>query len=286
MPTTPATTPPGNNLQGMQSYQSQAGYDSSKSYYSTAPQSQAQYAHQPSMASYGQPMGPNSYVKNEMAPPAARPSAVQGEAEPVEVKTERYAQGNGQVTHGAAEGEAVQEHEPEYLHDNGAYAANRNSYTYTTNPSVGSLVGEHQQIPAAMTGSPSHQNGGDHMTPRTAGPQWAHGYNHTPPKSAHSTSLYNIVSDTRGTASNGGAADSYAPPNPASGYSASMNGSLGSAKRLRDDDDDRVARPDSRGGDYDPKRRRTLTDATVGGPVGGPLLGLQPVKAGAVSRRR
>ncbi|KAL1967817.1 hypothetical protein VTN77DRAFT_2506 [Rasamsonia byssochlamydoides] len=295
MPATPATTPPGSNLQGLQSYPSQTGYDSSKPYYSTAPQSQTQYAPQqsltqPSMASYGQPMGPNSYVKSDMAPPSTRPSAVQGEAEQVDGKSDRYAQGNGQVSHGTAEGEAVQEHDSDYLHDNSAaYNANRNSYTYTTNPSVGSLAGEHSQIPPTITGSPSHQNGSDHMTPRTAGgapQQWAQGYNNTPPKSAQqSTSLYNIVSDTRGTATNGGAADSYPAAN-SSGYSASMNGSLGSAKRLREDDDDRAARPDSRGGDYESKRRKTLTEGTIGGPVGGPLLALQPVKAVAVARRR
>lgn len=67
-----------------------------------------------------------------------------------------------------------------------------------------------------------------------------------------------------------------------------MNGSLGS-KRLRDDDEDRIPRPDSRGGDYDTKRRKTLTESTVGGPVGGvggPPLGLQPVKAGGMRSRR
>lgn len=295
MPATPATTPPANNLQGMQSYPTQTGYDSSKPYYSTAPQSQAQYAPQqslaqPNMTSYGQAMATNSYVKNEMAPPSARPSGVQGEAEPVEVKSERYGQTNGQVSQGAAEGEpAVHEQESEYLNDNGAaYSTNRNSYTYTTNPSVGSLVGEQSQITPAMTGSPSQQNGTDQMTPRTAGgaPQWAQGYNNTPPKSAQSSSLYNIVSDTRSTATNGNTADSFPAANTASGYSASVNGSMGSTKRIREDDDDRVARPDSGGGEYDHKRRKTLTEAPVGGPVGGPLISLQPVKAGVMSRRR
>lgn len=296
LPATPATTPPANNMQGMQSYPTQTGYDSSKPYYSTAPQSQAQYASQqslaqPNMASYGQTMAPNSYVKNEMGPPSARPSGVQGEAEPVEVKSERYAQTNGQVSQGTAEGEpAVQEQESEYLNNNSAaYNTNRNSYTYTTNPSVGSLVGDHSQMTPAMTGSPSQQNGTDQMTPRTAGgasQQWAQGYNNTPPKSAQSSSLYNIVSDTRSTATNGNAADSYPAANAASGYSASVNGLMGSTKRVREDEDDRGARPDSRGGEYDHKRRKTLTEAPVGGPVGGPLISLQPVKAGVMTRRR
>jgi protein SOK2 len=53
---------------------------------------------------------------------------------------------------------------------------------------------------------------------------------------------------------------------------------------MRDDDDDRIVRPDSRG-DYDGKRRKTLTDTSIGGPVGGVPIGLQPMKAGGVIRR-
>lgn len=46
MPTTPATTPPGSNMQNMPSYQSQATYDTAKPYYSSAPPSQPHYVHQ------------------------------------------------------------------------------------------------------------------------------------------------------------------------------------------------------------------------------------------------
>lgn len=288
LPTTPGTSPPGGSIQGMHTYQSQSGYDASKSYYSTAPHSQTQYAQQPlaqpSMASYGQSIPP-TYVKNEMAPPSGRPSS-QSDAEHGDVKSERYSQGNNHVSH--AEGEAVQEHD-DYLHDNGAaYTANRGPYTYTTNPSVGPLTGEPSHLPSELTGSPSHQNGSDRMTPRGGGTQqsWASGY--TPPRSGASSGVYNIVTETRGTAN--GNTDSFsAPSNNTTSYTTTMNGSLGSGKRLRDDDDDRIPRPDSRGGDYDTKRRKTLTESTVGGPVGGvggPPLGLQPVKAGGMSRRR
>jgi protein SOK2 len=283
MPTTPATTPPGSNLQGMPS--SYPNYENSKSYYSAAPPAQTQYAtQQPSLATYGQSIPGSSYVKNEMAPPSTRPSIVPAEPEHGEVKSDRYNQPNGQVGHGAAEGEAVQEHEPEYLHDHGA-SYNRSTYTYTANPSVGSLAAEHSQMPSGLSGSPSHQNGNEHMTPRTASgaaQQWAQGYHNTPPRAAQSSSLYNLVSDTR-AAPNG---ETYTPtaytPNSNAGYSASLNGPIGSNKRLRDDDE----RPDSREADYESKRRKTLTEPPVGGPVGGPFLGLQPVKAGGVMARR
>lgn len=290
MPTTPATTPPGNNMQSMQSYQSQSGYDSSKQYYSAAPQSQPQYAPQQpltqsTMPSYGQTLPPASYIKSEMGPPSGR-GAGQSETEQGEVKPDRYAQGNGHVGHGTGDGEAVQEHETEYIQDNSAaYNANRGSYTYTANPSVAALTADHSHIPPEMTASPSHQNGADRLTPRTGGsqPQWAPpGYN-TPPRPPPASSLYNIVSDTRGTAPNG--TDAYGTTNSAPSYSA-LNGSLPSNKRLRDDDDDRLIRPDSRGAEYEHKRRKTITETTMGGPVGGAPLGLQPMTAGVMARRR
>ncbi|EAW06300.1 KilA-N domain-containing protein [Aspergillus clavatus NRRL 1] len=286
MPTTPATTPPGNGLQGMQSYQSQAGYDASKPYYSAAPPSHPHYAPQQPMSQYGQSMPSNPYIKNEMAPPSGRTPVGQTETEASDVKAaDRYSQSNGHV--GGA-GESGPEHESDYVqHDSAGYGAGRGSYTYTSNPSVNSLTGDHSQLPADLTGSPSQQNGSGRMTPRTSGaapPQWASGYTSPRPATAAS-SLYNIVSDTRGTPANG-SSDNYAvASHPASGYS-SMNGSLGSAKRGREDDDlDRMGRSDSQG-EYESKRRRTITESTVGGPVGGVPLGLQPMKAGGAMPRR
>ncbi|KAL2824650.1 hypothetical protein BDW59DRAFT_84394 [Aspergillus cavernicola] len=278
MPTTPATTPPGNNLQGMQSYQPQSAYDS-KPYYSAAPSAHPHYAqHQPlpqqTMAPYGHSMQSGSYLKGDMAPPSAgRASAGQPEIES-DVKTERYPPNSGHVGGGTSE----TEQEPEYVQHDSGYSTGRGSY-YTTNPSVNGLPGDHAQLTPDMTGSPSQQNGSGRMTPRTSGaPQWAPGYS-TPPRPA-AGSLYNIVSDTRGTsATNGATSDNYSvASNP--GYSTGINGSLGSNKRMREDDDvDRIVRPDSRG-DYETKRRKTLTDTTVGGPVGGLPIGLQPMKAG------
>ncbi|KAL4925905.1 KilA-N domain-containing protein [Aspergillus undulatus] len=275
MPTTPATTPPGNNMQGMQSYQPQSGYET-KPYYSAAPSAHPHYAPQQPltqqpMAPYGQSMQTNSYLNRDMAPPSQRGSISHAEPE-LDVKTDRYAQSSAHVGGAASE----TEQEPEYVQHDSGYSTGRGSY-YTTNPSVGGLAGEHPQLTADMTGSPQ-QNGSGRMTPRTSGaaPQWAPGYS-TPPRPAAS-SLYNIVSDTRGTAVNGTTSDNYSVASN-SGYSTGLNGSLSSNKRMRDDDDDRIVRPDSRG-DYDGKRRKTLTEATVGGPVGGVPIGLQPMKAG------
>lgn len=268
----------------------QAQYDNTKPYYSTAPPSHSHYAtqqplSQPVMASYGQPLAPGHYFKSDMAPPSGRSSGGQPEAEAADVKSDRYSQGAGQV--GGGPGEPGPEHEPEYMHDNGSgYGANRSSYTYTNNPTVATLTGEHSQPTPDMTGSPSQQNNSGRITPRTNGglsSQWPSGYS-TPPRPAAVGSLYNIVSDTRGTSATA-PSDTYSvASNPAAGYSTGMNGSLGT-KRLRDDDElDRIGRPDSRETDYESKRRKTITEPPVGG-MGAPLA-LQPVKAGGIMPRR
>ena len=118
MPTTPATTPPGSNLQGMQFQGSQPPYDSSKPYYSTAPPSHPQYA-APSLASYGQQNLPSAatYMKNDMGPPSARaPGAPSSEVEAGGDAKDRYSQSNGPTT---GEG-GVPEQESDYVHDHGA----------------------------------------------------------------------------------------------------------------------------------------------------------------------
>ena len=275
MPTTPATTPPGSNLQGMQFQGSH--YDNTKPYYSTAPQSHAQYAPQP-MAGYGQNL-PSTYLKSDMGPPSAR-APTDGEAGDA-AKSDRYA-----PSHAPTTGEAVPEQESDYVQDGSAgYNSHRGSYTYTTNPSVNTLTGEHAQLTPELS-SPSQQNGSGRMTPRTGGgppPQWTSGYN-TPPRSAAASSLYNIVSDTRGTPANGAPpSDSYSVSNSAPTYPTGMNGSMPTGtKRMREDDE--IIRPDSRGTEYDGKRRKTITE--MNGPLAGPPLGMQPMKAGGVMPRR
>lgn len=300
MPTTPATTPPGNNMQSMQPYQGQPSYDNSKSYYSAAPSSQAPYApqhpmsqqQQPDMARYGQPISTNPYMKNEMGPPTGRSSG--SEPHPADNKADQYAhsQGNVQVGHGPGEGEAENEHGTEYINDNSAYNANRGSYTYTANPPVGTIAGEHSHLSPEITGSPHHNNSG-RGTPRTAAgnqTQWASGY-HTPPRAPPSSNVFHVMSDTRGSGTNG-TVDAYstssaAPP----AYPApSMNGNSGSNKRGRDDDEnDQAPRADAHENDvagYEHKRRKTLSDASIGGPVRGAPLGVQGMTPGIVSRRR
>ena len=276
MPTTPATTPPGSNIQGMQF---QGGhYDNTKPYYSAAPPSHAQYAPQP-MTGYGQNLPSTAYLKSDMGPPSARAPG-DSEAGDAAAKSDRYAPNSAPAT-----GEPVPEQESEYVQDSGAGYNHRGSYTYTTNSSVNTLTGEHPQLTPELS-SPSQQNGSGRMTPRTGGgppPQWASGYN-TPPRSVATSSLYNIVSDTRGTPANGAPpSDSYSVSNSAPAYSTGMNGSMPTGtKRMREDDE--IIRPDSRGTEYDGKRRKTITE--MNGPLAGPPLGMQPMKAGGVMPRR
>lgn len=300
MPTTPATTPPGTNMQPMQPYQGQPGYDNSKSYYSQAPSSQAPYAphqpigqEQPGMARYGQPISTHPYMKNDMGPPTGRSSG--SETQPNDTKADQYtnSQGNVQVGHGTGEGGAENEHQPEYINDNSAYNANRGSYTYTANPPVAAIPGEHSHLSPEMTGSPSHPNSSGRGTPRTTGAtqaQWPSGYN-TPPRAPPSSNVFHVMSDTRGSGTNGTVQDAYSSSAAPPAYPApSMNGNAGSNKRGRDDDEhDQGPRHDAHEADvsaYEHKRRKTLTDANIGGPVRGPPIGVQAMAPGIVSRRR
>ncbi|WEW57898.1 hypothetical protein PRK78_003365 [Emydomyces testavorans] len=252
MPTTPATTPPGSNLQSMQSYQSQQSYDS-KPYYSQAPSSQAHFVPQ-------QPTAPHNMSS----------------------------QGNGQVTHGSGVGEGGQEHETDYLNDtNGAYNGNRGSCNYNTTHSSGSMQGEPSHLSSEMTNSTANTNGTDRLASRPSGhAQWTSGY--STPRLGPPSSLYNVVSDTRGTAANGTVGDAYsAPSSTAPTYSSSSRN--GSNKRGRDDSEqDDSSRKDSQNCEvgYEHKRRKTLTENPVGGPVGGASLALQNLKNGGISRRR
>jgi protein SOK2 len=285
LPTTPATTPPGTNLQSIQQYQSQPSYDS-KSYYSAAPSSQPHYAphqtmSQQNMTRYGQSIITEPYMKNIMAPPSDRTGGLaHSDSSETQANPYSHSQGNGQVAHGTGEVKSDHEHHSEYLNDtNAAYNANRGSYAYTTNAATGNLSGEHPHLSPEITDSTSHQSGSDRVKS-----QWAADYS-APPRPAPSSNLYNVMSDTRTNGTNGSGGDTYpTSSNTASAYS-SINGS---SKRLREDDDqDQTSRPESRSGDsgYDHKRRKTLGEPGIGGPVGGPLP-LQSVKTGVGPRRR
>jgi enhanced filamentous growth protein 1 len=282
MPTTPATTPPGSSIQSMQAAYPAGSqpYDSSRQMYSAAPSTTQQSPYQPSNAPpqdrsmYGQP---NSYVKNEMGPPAARPDQPDNKAPNGIIHHDQ----NGQpAPHPASEEEAEHEHDAEYTHDSGAYDANRASYNYSA-PPVGSLTGEHPHLSPEMTGSPSHQAGSGRATPRTAAapqPYYSQQGGYTPPRAQQpSSNLYNVMSNDRGSTNGAPGSDGYAPQadmggSMTNGYSSSqpvMNGATGGMKRGREEEDE-LPRPSSGGpgmGGLDLKRRKTMMESTVSAPA-------------------
>ena len=233
VPTSPASTPPGNSNQSMQ-YPTTQSYDQQRQMYS-APSSYGQAQYQ----QYGH-VQPSPSIKNEMAPPA-RAGA---ESDHVESK--------GHDGYGGQQ-DAEGEHEGEYTHTSASYGARRASYSYKPNAAPGPVHSDPSHISPEMTHSP-HQNGSGRATPRTTNPYT--GYS-TPQRASQlpSSNLYNVMSnDTRAGAPNG------AEPYSAQSYQApqypSMNGvQPPSNKRMRevDDQEDQYGRPLSAGGD---KRQR------------------------------
>lgn len=263
MPATPATTPPGASLQSMQPYpQGTQSYDSSRGVYNTSATQQSPYP--PSnnspqdRGSYGQS---NAY--GDMAPPSGRPTAAEQDVKP-SASMLHGGQPGEQIPQSAGEDEA--EHEAEYTHNSGAYDANRNAYNYNA-PTVPPLSGDH--VASDMAGSPGHQAGSGRATPRTANPPQNYysqpaGYN-TPPRVAPSSSLYNVMSNDRGS-TNGAPGDVYGSQGDIgamqNGYAPApvMNGAPGAMKRGRDDEDE-LPRPGS--GGLDMKRRKMTLDGTM-----------------------
>ncbi|KAI9885773.1 MAG: hypothetical protein M1823_002451 [Watsoniomyces obsoletus] len=243
MPSTPATTPPGNGLQSTQGYANGAAtYDATRPTYSAPPpSSQAQYG-APAVARYGQPLQSGSYIKHEMRPPAARASGSSQEGDRADGKPL-----DGMMTHGgntgadglhhhAQGGEEEAEHEQEahYHQENqaqAAYEANRASYSYSTGGAVGSLPSEHAHPSPEINGSPNAHPASGRATPRTAyaqqqqqqqqqpqqPPQWNAGY-HTPPRAqTTSSNLYSVMShDQMGKPTNGA-------PAVGEGYTSQIN---------------------------------------------------------------
>jgi len=263
MPTTPATTPPGPSGQGMQSYQSQPGYDNAKHYYSTTPSSQTGYAQHPDGSRYGQSMPPVQYGKTDMGPPIA-PGSNGASGDGHDQKPDAYSAQNHSSQHESDHPDSG------YMSANAsAYGANR-QYSYGT-------TGEHPHMsPEQMSGSPTHQTGSGHATPRTmpsGPPQWAGDYN-TPPRPPNSSNVYNVMGG-RDRTPQGGPTDNYGNP---SYSSAGHPGPVTSVKRGRDDDDQ--DRPGSRDYDaYDSKRRKTGRQETFGMPLNTPPH-MQAIKTG------
>ncbi|KAK8083320.1 Cell pattern formation-associated protein STUA [Apiospora saccharicola] len=265
MPATPATTPPGSSMQSMQSYpQGTQPYDNSRGVYNTATHQSpypASHSSPQDRNSYGQP---NSYMRNDMAPPTGRPAAP-SEQDVKPPNGMHQSQAGEQVPQSAGEDET--EHEGEYTHDSGAYDANRTAYNYNA-PPVAPLSGEHSHLSPEMTGSPGHQAGSGRATPRTAAPPQPfyaqQGYN-TPPADPSSLQQLN---DMGGSLQNG-----YAPP--------IMNGAGGPMKRGRDDDDDRAL-----SGSLELKRRKTLTLMDGPGPMPAPTFDAMNRPSSTLSQRR
>lgn len=199
MPTTPATTPPGNNVQNVNSYQSHPTYDS-KHYYATTPSSQTGYAQQQN-GRY------DAYNKSDMGPPTAPPS---GSTESHDHKSENYASEHAGQSDSA-------EHQQNGYMSNNASTYSRNQYSYGAGA-------DHQHLSPEMTSSPSHPNNSGRGTPRTmpSQSQWQADY-HTPPRVPTSGNLYNAVGDSRAT-------------NGSNAYSTSSY--TASNKRGRDEEDD------------------------------------------------
>ena len=266
-PATPAATPPGSTLHNVPSYQNGQSYNNPRPMYSTAPQQSSQYAtQQQNMARFGQPMQANYQMKNDMGPPS-RATGSGSDGDHAEIKQDPYSQGQGneQLGHGTGEEEAEHEHDADYTHDSGtAYSTGRGSYSYGPASTMAPLHADHPHLsPEQVNGSP-HQSGSGRVAQRTSSasqPQWAPGYN-TPPRSNTASSLYNVVSDTRGTIANGHS-DNYAT----SAYApTAMNGAGSSNKRAREDDDlDYKGRPSSGGEDMESlKRRKSGREGSIG----------------------
>jgi protein SOK2 len=266
MPASPTTGPPGSGVQ--QYAPSTQQYDNSRPMYAAPP---AQQSHYPSHAQdrhiYGQP----NYGKSEMGPPSNRPPAPGSASEQTDSKPPNGMHEPG-VHH---EDETDHDHENEYTHDNGAYDAGRPPYSYNA-PPVASMTSDNQHMSPEMAGSP-HQAGSGRATPRTAAPPQPYysqqGYG-TPPRTQQAPgSLYNVMSNDRGSTNGAPANDVYAPPAEmgapmTNGYPAPqplMNGNSGSVKRGRDDEDER---PSSGGpGSVDLKRRKTMLDGSYSSPT-------------------
>lgn len=246
MPTTPATTPPGQTVQTMPPYSGHQPYDNKQHYYATTPSSQTGYAMQNGVRF--------DHFKSDMGPPTA-PSTANADSSQGDHKQEYSG-------HGPADGN--DHHENGYMNGNGNYSSGRPEYTNGAQ--------FHHQLSPEMTSSP-HQAGSGRGTPRTlpgSQPQWGGEYR-TPPQS-NPGSMYHPTGDSR-SSNPPGSVDNYA----SSGYQPSL-------KRRRDDDD-QDARPQSRDAyhtGYDQKRQKMARPETFGMP----LPNMQAIKSGGPMQAR
>ncbi|CAM1500723.1 Fc.00g098850.m01.CDS01 [Cosmosporella sp. VM-42] len=275
MPTTPATTPPGNTLQSMQPYANSGSqsYDGPRPMYNGPSSQQSPYqtsAATPQDRMYGQN---NSYAKNDMGPPSSRPSQSGPSGEQPDTKPPNGLIHSDQAaqSHNADDEADHEQHDPEYTHDSSSYDNNR-SYNYTA-PAVGSLTSDSNLSPE-MTGLPSHPPASGRATPRSAAPSQPYYSQHagysTSPRAQQTTGSLNYVMSNDRAPTNGALGYTPAPDVSGSltnGYSSqapTMNGTTGVLKRGRDDEDD-LSRPASESMDL--KRRKTMLESTVSAPA-------------------
>ncbi|RDA91319.1 hypothetical protein CP533_1572 [Ophiocordyceps camponoti-saundersi (nom. inval.)] len=269
-----ATTPPGTSMANMQSYSSAApGYDNTRQMYNASASQQSPY--QASANGTQDRMYTQNYTKSDMAPPSSRPTAGGTQGEQHDVKPPNGIMASETTQHPTGDDEADHEHDAEYTHDSGAYDASRTSYNYTA-PGVGALAND-GNMSSEMTGSPNHPPASGRATPRTTAPHQPY-YQHTgyttPPRVPSSSSLYNVAGSDRSQHGGASSTDVYAPASDIGGSIASsyasqssiMNGSTGSLKRGRDDDDDNMSRSTADGSTgmagLELKRRKTMMETT------------------------
>ncbi|CCU82319.1 cell pattern formation-associated protein stuA, partial [Blumeria hordei DH14] len=212
MPNTPASTPPGSNIQGLQYQQSNNSYDATRHMYNSSNSQHHPYSQNTSDHS-GMPRYPTTnYLKTDMAPPAR--SSVPDNENHTDTKDS-----SGILHHGnnhapqAPDEEREHDQEAEYTHGSTAhFEPNRAPYNYNPGSTLGSLAADHSHL-SEITASPSHSNSG-RATPRTANNSQTFysqpgGY-HTPPRALPpSSNLYNVMSADRGASTNNNVNDLY-----------------------------------------------------------------------------
>lgn len=247
MPTTPATTPPGQTVQTMPPYSGHQSYDNKQHYYATTPSSQTGYAIQNGVRF-------DHFNKSDMGPPTA-PSTANADSSQGDHKQDFAGHGSGDHS---------DHHDNAYINGNGSYPSGRSEYA--------NGAPFHHQLSPDMTSSP-HQAGSGRGTPRTlpgSQPQWGGEYR-TPPQS-NPGSMYHPTGDSRGSN----------PPGSVDNYSAS---SYNPSLKRRRDEDEQDARPQSRDAyhtGYDQKRQKIGRPESFGMP----LPNMQAIKTGGPMQGR
>ncbi|POS83800.1 hypothetical protein EPUL_005371, partial [Erysiphe pulchra] len=245
MPNTPASTPPGTTIQGIQYQQAAQSYDAPRHIYSAAPppppssttqqniyshsnidhQTTPRYSSSSNISS--NPSNNSTYLKSDIAPPSIR--AAISELESHESKTSGSISQSHNQQHQGHDEEKEHEHDLEYTHG------------------------------SEVSTSPNHLNtstSSGRATPRTTvAPQayytQAQTYNSSPRPQASSSNLYNVISSERASPTNNHTTDVYSTTpeiNSSNGYSNPQqqqqqqqqhlqNGSSLGKKRARADDD-------------------------------------------------